>query len=286
VIDSLKQEILGMSKAILVKQDIIEKNFIQETIESALRQTHTDIEIIVVNDASTDNTEQKVLVLNDPRIIYYKNNENISQVANWNRAIKYANGEYIKLLCQDDILFPQTIEKELDAFTNSDVVLTISDTELIDDSGKNIGYLKHLRKKGLLDGKIVAKKNALWRNIFGTPGNNLYRKDVFINVGGYDESFRGVSDMDLSARIACTGKVYNFCEVMYAFRVHKQGHTTEAMSEKYSEFIDEHVAMLNKHKKTSLYPISRLDFFRGILMRRIRYQLGKIYMKIVLRSKE
>jgi len=262
------------------------EEFIKETIESALYQSYENIEIIVNDDASIDKTKEIVLSFNNPKIKYYCNEKNIKACANCNAAVDHASGEYIKFLFQDDILLPNAIEKEVEAFLNNDIVLTISDTILINNKAKKIGMLKHLRQKGVLDGKKVAKKNALWRNYFGAPVNNLFRKDAYINVGGYDEECRSITDMDIASRIACTGKVYNFTECLCMFRVHNKGFTTEAMGDKYHDFIKDHVDMLKRHQQMKLYPLSDFELFWGILMRRIRYRAGQIYMKFILKKRK
>ena len=87
-------------------------HYIGEAIESALNQTYTDFELIIVDDQSKDNTDEVVArYLSDSRVSYYKNKVNLGLAANFNEALKYAKGEYIKYLLADDLLHPTLLEK-------------------------------------------------------------------------------------------------------------------------------------------------------------------------------
>lgn len=88
--------------------------FFREAIDSILGQTYTNFELIIVNDASPEDLDSIVRSYDDPRIQYYVNKENIGGkdlVAQWNHCLEYANGEYVILASDDDIYFPQYLEK-------------------------------------------------------------------------------------------------------------------------------------------------------------------------------
>lgn len=85
--------------------------FIEKAIESALNQTYSNIEVIVVDNASTDNTESMVNKYTDPRLKYFKNDHNVGMFGNFNRCLELANGKYIQLLHSDDYIDEDFIEK-------------------------------------------------------------------------------------------------------------------------------------------------------------------------------
>lgn len=92
------------------------KTFLNEAIESALQQTYSNIELIIVNDKSPYDLDEIVKEYSDSRVRYYKNDVNIggkSIVYNWNRCLEYAKGEFFVLLCDDDLLMPSFVEKLL-----------------------------------------------------------------------------------------------------------------------------------------------------------------------------
>src|SRR5687768_14893088 len=77
--------------------------YLDEAIQSAIRQTFTDFEIIIVDNNSTDNTAEVISkYLTDPRIRYYRNKSNIGLINNFNRCLELATGQYIKFLLADD----------------------------------------------------------------------------------------------------------------------------------------------------------------------------------------
>lgn len=89
-------------------------HFFKEAIDSILAQTYTDFELIIVNDASPEDLDSIVKSYDDPRIRYYVNEQNIGGkdlVAQWNHCLEYATGEYIILASDDDVYFPQYLEK-------------------------------------------------------------------------------------------------------------------------------------------------------------------------------
>ena len=90
--------------------------FLRKAISSALKQTYSNIELIVVDDCSPENLESITKEFNDSRICYYKNTTNLGKndpSKNWNKCLEYANGEFFALLCDDDTYEPTVVEEML-----------------------------------------------------------------------------------------------------------------------------------------------------------------------------
>lgn len=88
--------------------------YIGEAIQSILDQTYKDFELVIVNDASPEDLDSIIDSFNDNRIRYYKNNENIGGkdlVAQWNKCLSYAQGEFVILATDDDVYLPEYLEK-------------------------------------------------------------------------------------------------------------------------------------------------------------------------------
>src|SRR6266498_132578 len=112
--------------------------WIQECVESALAQSYQPLEILVVDDASTDCTVGLVRSLNDGRIRLIENKENMGMVSNWNRCVELARGEFIKFLFHDDILYPDCVERMMRLFVsqnNLGLVFSLRDIVSEGDAG-------------------------------------------------------------------------------------------------------------------------------------------------------
>ena len=102
------------------------EGYLREAIESILSQTYTNVEFIILNDASTNvDLEKIILSYNDPRIVYIKNNENKGISFSRNRLIEESNGTFWATMDHDDISAPDRLEKQvsfLEKHPNVDVV--------------------------------------------------------------------------------------------------------------------------------------------------------------------
>lgn len=106
-----------------------EEKYIGEAIESVLHQTFSDFEFIIINDGSTDKTEEIIKSFNDSRIKYIKNQQNLKLIASLNKGLKEASGKYIARMDADDICFQERLEKQV-AFMDSNPEIGISGTQL------------------------------------------------------------------------------------------------------------------------------------------------------------
>lgn len=115
-------------------------NLIEETVISALSQDYQDIEIIIVDNCSTDGTWQllKSIVRRDQRIKIFKNNKNLGPVLNWKKCLDKANGFYSKLLFSDDKIDSTFISKSIKLF-NDDVAFIISSVYVFSEKLKKLG---------------------------------------------------------------------------------------------------------------------------------------------------
>ena len=92
------------------------QNTIERTIWSVLKQTYSNIEIIISDNASTDKTVEVVRQIEDERVRIFINETNLGMAKNFQAALSRASGKYIKCLCADDIITPDCIEKQVNVF--------------------------------------------------------------------------------------------------------------------------------------------------------------------------
>lgn len=112
------------------------ERFVVEQLQSILNQLTQEDEVVIVDDASTDDTVTKIKSLDDSRIRLLRNEENAGVQATFERAIRASSGEILFLSDQDDIWAPQKVERILEAFrSHPDVMLVVTDSTLIDENG-------------------------------------------------------------------------------------------------------------------------------------------------------
>lgn len=251
------------------------------TIESVLAQTYVHIELVIVDDASKDDTVKVVSGFQDNRIHLHQNKTNLGMSGNWNRCVSLCKGEFIKLLCADDILFPDCIEKEVEAMTSKEQpIMTISDSVMINTKKKKLGVFGRYPKKGIISGEKLAHKSLIWNNFFGMPCAVMFRKNVFEKVGGFDSQFKYILDYDLWLSMAPFGKVMVLPYKLNYFMLRNDSNTGKLLTKGNPVYYEEHVSLLRKHAKE--LHVGTVGILISKLSRRIRSQVYGIWLKHVL----
>ena len=110
--------------------------FITESIQSVLNQTYTNWELIIIDDCSSDDTDQIVESINDERIKYLKNEKNCGAALTRNRVLREARGEWIAFLDSDDLWMPEKLEHQIDFMKKNGYSLSFTEYEKIDEDSK------------------------------------------------------------------------------------------------------------------------------------------------------
>lgn len=111
-------------------------NFIAESIQSVIDQTYENWELIIVDDCSTDNTDEVVAKFTDKRIRYLKNEKNSGAALSRNRALREARGEWIAFLDSDDLWNPDKLEHQINFMNEHGYTLSYTEYEKIDEESK------------------------------------------------------------------------------------------------------------------------------------------------------
>jgi glycosyltransferase involved in cell wall biosynthesis len=213
------------------------EKYISETLKSILNQTYQNFEIIVTDDASSDRTVEIIESFHDPRIKIFQNIANSGITANWNHSISLATGDYIKLVCGDDILYPTCIEKQINILENdfnSTIALVTSCSDVINSRGEAILKRKSLLKPGLNSpGQVVKKCMRFGTNLIGEPVVGMFRRESLKQGLKYDGSNPYMIDLDFWFQLLETGKLYLVDYYLAAFRVSSESISS---SLKFSQF--------------------------------------------------
>lgn len=216
------------------------QEFIGAAIQSVLDQTLADFEIIVVDDASTDATVDVVRRFRDPRLRLIINPVNTGIGANWNRAVRECRGRYVKLLCHDDLLYPNCLDaqsKLLDDAANRDVALVCAPRDIIDEHGR---VLLHGRgpvaKWGKLDGAAAIRRIVRsGSNALGEPAAVLFRRDAYAQTSGFDPTLPYMIDLDFWCKLLGIGSLHALPETLAAFRVTQTALSTRLAARQSAE---------------------------------------------------
>ncbi len=129
--------------------------FIEETINSVISQTYSNWELIIVDDCSTDNTDEILKNINDDRIIYLKNEKNSGAAVSRNKALREAKGRWMAFLDSDDLWVPQKLEKQIKFMKGNGYYFTYTNYSEIDENGnlngKRITGPKKITKTGMFN---------------------------------------------------------------------------------------------------------------------------------------
>ena len=113
--------------------------FIKETIDSVINQTYRNWELIIIDDCSTDNTNEVVKKINDSRIIYLKNEVNSGAAVSRNKALREAKGRWIAFLDSDDLWKNDKLEKQINFMKKNNYYFSYTDYIEIDENGNSNG---------------------------------------------------------------------------------------------------------------------------------------------------
>lgn len=170
--------------------------FLPETIESILKQSYRSYEIIIVDDCSTDNTNE-VLKPFGKNIRYIRSKKNSGAAITRNRGIELAQGEFIAFLDADDIWLPDKLEQNIECFeADKEVAFVFSQHVNLRDEKS----MAKLAKTNLPSGNIF--KKLYCRQNFVLTSTVIVRKEVFDKVGLFDDKLPNCQDWDLFLRIA------------------------------------------------------------------------------------
>lgn len=219
--------------------------FFEPCLQSALAQTYPNIEILVSDDGSTDNT---LAIAEKYRKRYSQitivANKNKGMVNNWNNCIEEAKGEWIKLLFQDDILMPSCVPRMVALCLEQkiDVGLCRRDFIIHPDVPKVIrfdfkyrlvrperifGDVTHVSSKQIAEGV----GEHLRQNVLGEPTCYLFHKRIFETTGLFNPEFRQVVDYEFIVRLGLKKGIAFPSEVLASFRVHTKSESSANIKE-------------------------------------------------------
>jgi len=222
--------------------------FIRQAVESVLNQTILDLELLVIDDGSTDGTPEVVEKISDKRLKLVKLTPN-RKFHPRNIGIKISRGKYIAFQNSDDIWLPNKLERQINWMEkNKQATVCFTRLEMIDEKGKAI---KHSWAHKNLAGEN--KNNDAWLRLLFTSGINfgiassVVKRNKINKIGGFCENMVQMADYDLWVRLAGLGQLYIINEPLIKMRIIKGVNFSSPRKEVILRSAMENVDILNRY---------------------------------------
>ncbi len=248
-------------------------DFLPEAMQSALAQTFRDLEVIVVDDGSTDDTPAVVRAITDPRLIYIRQ-ENRGVSSALNTAWRAARGEYVALLGSDDVMLPQQIENLL-RLIESDAALGLvyARAQAMDAQGKPLPQI--------LGSPPKFAGNALQSLLYGDCICGiacLMRRATLERTGGFDETLLANEDWDMWIRMAEISRFLFHDEILARYRMHPTS-LTGGRSQHYRRVILDRVRLIENYYARPNVPPDALTI-KSLARRNVYMDVGIRFLAI------
>lgn len=264
------------------------ENFIRESIASVLEQKYTNFELLIVDNCSTDLTQNIIEEINDSRIRYIRNDVNIGAINNFSKCVDEARGKYFVLLPHDDILLAGALKEFVSVLDDEAIGLVYSAIQVIDENG-NTRYKKINHDSNMTFTSEEAVKDIV--NNFMPIQLTMVRTNILKKLGGFDLQYSLFSDVHLWLSVIFDGwSTYYLNTPKSCHRSHEQQGQNAflkpnlgKLSEHWGKQLDETFWKENSYN----YLLLKLSGFLFAAMREREYKTvyaKKIFIKMFVRS--
>lgn len=242
------------------------EHLLPKAIESVLNQTYKDLELVIIDDGSTDATEQLIRTYDDSRIVYKKLEKNSFYCYAANYGLTFCKGEYLAFMNSDDIWLPDKLEKQIHFLeTHKEYKVCFTAAYLIDAEGNDVTD-QCTEMRDSFGKQYASQKECIqflfkYRNTLCHP-SALVRKEIMEQVGGFNLMFCQLADYDLWMRIVTEGPIYVLPEPLIQFRwdMKKKDQISIATRENSIRAFNEQV-LIKKHFIERLSDEKLIEFF-------------------------
>lgn len=229
--------------------------YIKEAVRSILEQTHTNFELIIIDDGSTDNTKEIIESFNDKRIMYIHQN-NMGPAAAYNAGFKRAASEFIFIMDHDDYSFPHRIEQQLEYMGQENLAICGSNFQIFNINRKYIEQILQPISCDRLKYELLFKPWALFNPTL------CIKKKVFDKYGFFDERVKYGYDYKFILDVAEKERCGNIPELLYQWKLHKHSYGWVTRKQGGREFLKLSLDKIENNKFD--LPIDSQFFIKGM----------------------
>lgn len=189
--------------------------YLPEAIESVLAQTHKNVEVIVVDDGSTDDSKAVLASFGDRIRTIFQQNQGVSAARN--RGVAESNGDFLAFLDADDAFLPSKLEKQLELF-RADEEIGLVHVGMVNVDPNGIEGAKHLEgMQGHVSDDLLLFERPV---LIGVGSTSLVPRPIFDEVGGFDPMMTTAADWDFGYRVSVKYRVGFVPEILLRYRIH------------------------------------------------------------------
>ncbi|WP_234788837.1 glycosyltransferase family 2 protein [Mycolicibacterium iranicum] len=239
------------------------EQYLQCVVKSTLAQDYPDFEVVVIDNNSSDATPVILAGFDDSRLRVIRNADTLPWSENWNLAVRECRGEFVKLVCADDLLKPGCLAAQAGVLDSMpDVALVSVKCDMIDDGDDVIVASRGLRG---LAGRVPANTVVTrivhsGMNPIGAPLASMFRRADFEHVGGFSTEFTFMADLHLWVRLLARGDFYGIPESHACFRV--RGGSMSGLTSARAQFTNT-VQFARWVAADPRWAVTRYDLVRG-----------------------
>lgn len=214
--------------------------YLQLAVDSVLAQSHPEVELVLVDGGSTDGSREWVESFEHPRVRKDYLPAGTPAGATWTRASELATGAYVKLLCQDDLIYPEALALQVaDLDANPSAGMAIAQRDMVSASGKTLFKARGCAglRDGLTDGvhalEVGARQGA---NIFGEPLAVLFRRGPMVEALPWKDEQPFLLDMFFYAKVLLHHDLVVRRQSIGAFRISTSSWSTRLAGKQRDQF--------------------------------------------------